>query len=260
MDALKESVKRAQEIGEGTAQKLDSMSTSIAGLAQLVQESITENNQSMMVAFTQMLQGARFVPGLQSAYSQGKYPLALGFKSPADAIPKHLPTPVAAVTPPPTLVGVPAPLFARTKQTITRLAETSNTNSEESASTRAQGGGTAKPFDGPKQNDASDASQTVPDCQSPREDSLWLDPPNATSKERDVWEEVDTTWQLSRTRFHRRKSRLRLVTTTTRPQRSQWFLGLELHMKLLHQFHLRKQGNKQEMAVRVELVLKKGVI
>jgi hypothetical protein len=66
--------------------------------------------------------------------------------------------------------------------------------------------------------------------------------------------------QLSRTRFHSRKSHLRLVTTTTRPQCSQRFIGLEHQMKLLHQFHLRKRGNKQEMAVRVELVLRKGVI
>jgi hypothetical protein len=33
MDALKESVKHAQEVGEGTTQKVDSMSTSMAGLA-----------------------------------------------------------------------------------------------------------------------------------------------------------------------------------------------------------------------------------
>jgi hypothetical protein len=32
----------------------------------------------------------------------------------------------------------------------------------------------------------------VPGHPSPREDSLWSDPPNATSQERDVWEEVDT--------------------------------------------------------------------
>jgi hypothetical protein len=36
MDALKESVKHAQEVGEGTAQNVDNMSTSIASLAQLV--------------------------------------------------------------------------------------------------------------------------------------------------------------------------------------------------------------------------------
>jgi hypothetical protein len=50
------------------------------------------------------------------------------------------------------------------------------------------------------------------------------------------------------------------VTTTIRPQCSQRFIGLEHQMKLFHQFHLRKQGNKQKMAVRVELVLRKGVI
>jgi hypothetical protein len=169
------------------------MSSSIAGLAQSMQESIAKNNRSMIVAFTQMLQGAGFAPGLQSAYSQRQYPLVLGFKSLADAVPKHLSAPAAAITSPSTLAGVPAPLFARTEQTTARPAETSNTNSEESAPTRVQGGGTTEPFDGSKQNDASDASQTMPDRQSPREDSLWLDPPNATSKERDVWKEVDTT-------------------------------------------------------------------
>jgi ATPase subunit of ABC transporter with duplicated ATPase domains len=69
MDALKESVKRAQEVGEGTAQKVDSMSTSMAGLAQSVQESIAENNRNMMLQFSQLLQGIGFAPGLQSPYS-----------------------------------------------------------------------------------------------------------------------------------------------------------------------------------------------
>ena len=36
MDALKESVKHAQEVGKGTTQKVDSMSTSMASLAQSV--------------------------------------------------------------------------------------------------------------------------------------------------------------------------------------------------------------------------------
>jgi hypothetical protein len=55
MDALKESVKCAQEVGEGTAQRLESMSMSILGLAQSVQDSIAENNRNMMQAFSQML-------------------------------------------------------------------------------------------------------------------------------------------------------------------------------------------------------------
>jgi hypothetical protein len=192
MDALKESVKRAQEVGEGTAQKVDSMSTSIAGLAQSVQESIAENNRTMMLQFSQMLHGIGFAPGLQSPYSQGEYPLALGFKSPANAVPKHLPAPSPAVIPPPTLAGVPAPSFARTEQTSAHPAETSNTSSEESAPTRAQGGGTAEHFAGPKQNDASDASQTVLDRPSPRRDSLLSDPTNATLQRCNVWEELET--------------------------------------------------------------------
>jgi hypothetical protein len=68
----------------------------------------------MMLQFSQILQGIGFAPGLQSPYSQGEYLLVLGFKSPADAVPKHLPVPSPAVTPPPTLAGVPAPSFART--------------------------------------------------------------------------------------------------------------------------------------------------
>jgi hypothetical protein len=158
MDALKESVKRAQEVGEGTAQKVDSMSTSIAGLAQSVQESIAKNNRTMMLQFSQMLQGIGFAPGLQSPYSQGEYPLALGFKFSADAVPKHLPAPSPAVTPPPTLARDSAPSFARTEQNGARPAETSNTSIEESAPTCTQGGGTAEHFTGPKQNDASNAS------------------------------------------------------------------------------------------------------
>jgi hypothetical protein len=61
-----------------------------------------------------------------------------------------------------------------------------NTNSEESVPTHAQGGGTVEPFDGHKQKDTSDASQSVLGCPSPREDSLCSDPPNATLQERDV--------------------------------------------------------------------------
>jgi hypothetical protein len=145
-----------------------------------------------MLAFTQMLQGIGFAPGLQSPYSQWQYPLALGFKSPADAIPKHLLTPAPAVTPPPTLAGIHSPSFVRTEQTAAHPAETSNINSKESAPTCAQSGDVAKLFNGPKQNDVSDASQTVSDRPSPREDSLWSDPPNATSQARDVWEELGT--------------------------------------------------------------------
>jgi hypothetical protein len=52
--------------------------------------------------------------------------------------------------------------------------------------THAQGGGTVEPFDGHKQKDTSDASQSVLGCPSPREDSLCSDPPNATLQERDV--------------------------------------------------------------------------
>jgi hypothetical protein len=58
-----------------------------------------------------------------------------------DAHPNPLLAPTPAVTPPPTLVGVPVPMFARTEQTATCLVESTNTNIEESVPTRTQGGG-----------------------------------------------------------------------------------------------------------------------
>ena len=64
MDALKEFVKRAEEVGRN-------VSRSITGLAQSVQESIQENNRTMMLVFSQMLHGVGFIPRLQSSYIQG---------------------------------------------------------------------------------------------------------------------------------------------------------------------------------------------
>ena len=107
MDALKESARRAEEVKQ-------SMSRSIEGLAQSVQETIQENNQAMMQGFFQMLTGVRFTPGLQSSYSQGKYPLALGFKTPLDVTP--LLRPIIEFTPPATLPTVRTPAFGRTEQ------------------------------------------------------------------------------------------------------------------------------------------------
>ena len=38
----------------------------------------------MMLAFYKMLQSIGFAPTLHSPFSQGQYPIALGFKSPPD--------------------------------------------------------------------------------------------------------------------------------------------------------------------------------
>jgi hypothetical protein len=170
MEALKESVKHTQDVGEGTAQRLESMSMSISRLAQSVQDSIVENNQNMMLAIFQMLQGVGFSPRLQSLYSQGQYPLALGFESPTDVHPNPLPVPVPAINPPPILAGVPAPVFARTEQTILCHVESANINTEESVPTCTQGGGTTEAFARAKQNELSKASQNVPDCPLSRDD------------------------------------------------------------------------------------------
>jgi hypothetical protein len=80
----------------------------------------------MKLAFSQMLQGVGFVPGLQSPYSQGQYPLALGFKSPTDAHPMPLPALVPAFTLLATLLGIPALVFAWTKRTAAHPAKAVN--------------------------------------------------------------------------------------------------------------------------------------
>jgi hypothetical protein len=78
-----------------------------------------------MLVLPQMLHGTRFAPGLQFPFSQGQYPVALGFKSPTDLLlmlalnPASPPT----FTPSPTLSGVPAPCFVGTKQTNAQLIE-----------------------------------------------------------------------------------------------------------------------------------------
>ena len=148
MDALKESVKRAEEVGQ-------SVSRSIQGLTQSMQESIQMNNQAMMLQFTQLLQGVGFTPALQSSYSEGQYPPALRFKAPADVVP-----PAAAIefTPPATLPGVPTPAFGRTEQNQ-RPREAAE---EETPPTRTQGGGTGHTFGGSEQNEESRASEAPP--------------------------------------------------------------------------------------------------
>jgi hypothetical protein len=123
----------------------------------------------MTLAFFQMLQGIGFALGLQSPYTQGQYPLALGFKSPVEARPNPLPAPTPAITPLPTLAGVPAPLFAQTKETAARPVESANTNTEESAPTRIHDGGIAELFARSKQNELSEASQGEPIRPSPRD-------------------------------------------------------------------------------------------
>jgi hypothetical protein len=154
MEALKESVKRAEEVGQN-------VSRSITGLAQSAQDSIQENNRTMMQAISQMLHGVGFAPALQSSYTQGEYPLALGFKPPPDVSAKRLPAPAIEFTPPATLPGVPTPALGRTEenQNKERPSEAAVNDREQTPPTRAQGGGTTGRFGGSKQNDESEASQ-----------------------------------------------------------------------------------------------------
>ena len=86
----------------------------------------------MILAIFQMLQGVRFAPWLQSPYSQGQYPLALEFKSPANVHPNPLPTPTPAITPPSTLARIPILVLAWTEKTVVRPIESMNINIEES--------------------------------------------------------------------------------------------------------------------------------
>jgi hypothetical protein len=125
MEALKESVKRAEEVGKN-------VSRSITGLA-------IKNNRTMMQAISQMLYGVGFAPALQSSYTQGEYPLALGFKPLPDVSAKRLPAPAIEFTPPATLLGIPAPTFGRTEenQTEERPGEAAVNDREETPPTRA---------------------------------------------------------------------------------------------------------------------------
>jgi hypothetical protein len=154
MEALKESVKRAEEVEQN-------VSRSITGLAQSVQDSIQENNRTMMQAISQMLHGVGFAPTLQSSYTQGEYPLALGFKPPPDISAKRLPALAIEFTPPATLPGVPTPTLGRTEenQSEERPGEATVNDREQTPPTRAQGGGTRDSFGRSKKNDESEASE-----------------------------------------------------------------------------------------------------
>jgi hypothetical protein len=80
-----------------------------------MQDSIQENNRTLMQAISQILHNVGFVLGLQSPYSEGQYSLALGFKPPQDVSAMRLPAPAPAFTPLATLPGVPAPAFGWTE-------------------------------------------------------------------------------------------------------------------------------------------------
>jgi hypothetical protein len=254
MDALKDSIKRAKEVGEGTAQKLESMSKSILGLAQSVQESIAQNNWNMMLAFIQMLQGVGFTPGLQSPYSQGQYLLALGFKSPADTPPKPLLVPAPTVIPPPTLAGVP-PLrllgLSKLLYVLLRL-QTLLVRSQRPPMHTVEV--LRSLLLGPSK--MTRLMRLRPCRITLHPERTHFGRSHHTLHRKGVM--CGRNWTLSRrlswTRFQLCKSRLLLVTTNTRLQCSQRFIGQEHHMKLLHQFHLPTQGNKQEMVVRVKSV------
>jgi hypothetical protein len=175
MDALKESVKYVEEIRQN-------VSRSITGLAQSVHDSIQENNRTMMQAISQMLHGVGFAPALQSSYTQGEYPLALGFKPLPDVLAKHLPTPAIEFTPPATLPGVPALVFGRTEenQTEQRPGEAAINDREETPPTRAQGRGTGDTFGRSKQNDESKAFEASSSSPPLGHGHLRSDRPNTT--------------------------------------------------------------------------------
>lgn len=112
--------------------------------------------------------------------------MVLGFKSLADTLLNPLPALAPAITPPPTLAGVPALLFAETKEIVVRPTESANTNTEELAPTRAHNRSIAELFARSKQNELSKASQAVSIRPSPRDNLVWSNPPNATLQEHGV--------------------------------------------------------------------------
>ena len=109
--ALKEFVRRVEEVEQNVSRSITSLAQSVQ---ESIQERLQENNHTMMQVFSQMLQGVGFTPALQSSYNQGQYPLALGFKTPPHVTP--LPRPVIDFTPPATLPGVQTPAFGQTEE------------------------------------------------------------------------------------------------------------------------------------------------
>jgi hypothetical protein len=73
----------------------------------------------MMQSTSQLLHGVGFAPDLQSSYTQGEYPLALGFKPSLEVSAKRLPAPTIEFTLPAILPGIPALAFGRTGENET---------------------------------------------------------------------------------------------------------------------------------------------
>jgi hypothetical protein len=149
MDEIKESVRRAEQVSQ-------SVSRSVESLAESFQKKQEDNNNVIMQGIFQMLNGVGFSPALQSGYSQGQYPPALSFKTPADVTPRL--QPAIEFTPRATLPGVSTPIFGRTSQNVSEeLAPEAAV--EETPPSRAQGGGNGQSFARPEQNQQSEASQ-----------------------------------------------------------------------------------------------------
>jgi hypothetical protein len=127
MEALKESVKHTQEVGEGISKRLEKVFEDIFDLAQIMILSIEVSQQNMMLAFQKMLEGVGYALALQSPFNQGQYPLVFGFKSPSNhrkALMAHLVhETLPTQKPPPSLSRVPTPLFARPERNSTQPAE-----------------------------------------------------------------------------------------------------------------------------------------
>ena len=69
MEALKDTVKRAQKAREEKTKKLKRMFKDIFNLAQTMVASIQKNQQNMILIFLQMLQGSKYVLGFQFLFN-----------------------------------------------------------------------------------------------------------------------------------------------------------------------------------------------
>ena len=127
------------------------------------------------------MHGVGFAPALQSSYTQGLYPLALGFKPPPDESTMLLLAPTVEFIPPATLLGAPAPIFGQTKENKTeeRPGRIVVDDREETPPTHAQGGRTKDRFGRSEQNNKLETSEASLSGLPLRLGHLYLDWPNS---------------------------------------------------------------------------------
>jgi hypothetical protein len=190
MEALKESVKRAQEVGEGTSKRLDRVSENISDLVESMKLSVDASQQSMMIAFHKMLQGVDFAPALHSPFSQGQYPLVFGFKSPPNPCEAVMAPPPPKIpqteTPPPSLSGVPLPGSTGPEQNLAQLAKLVLFATDVSNSRSAHGRGTQEDFGRTNQNLEAGPMVALAGRSSLLENVLCSDPRQCTPSEEEV--------------------------------------------------------------------------